>query len=212
MATSQLKLYNRALLILGERSLSSLTENNEHRRSLDTVWDSGAIRTEWLRAGLWNFAVRTTQQEYDSGLDPAFGYQHLFPKPSDWVRTAMVASDEYFQFPLTRYEDEAGYWASDLQTMFVSYISNDASYGLDYSLWPEHFTRWCEYDLAMKIAPRSVSLDDNKRADLKKDWQKALNMARSYDAMDEPARFPPSGSWSRSRGGIYRTNYDRGRP
>ena len=200
MATSRLKLYNQALLLLGERSLSALTDNNEHRRSLDTAWDSGDIVDRWLSDGLWNFAIRTTERNYDAGIDPDFGYTHGFIKPSDWIRTAGVASDPYFNAPLTRYEDERGRWYSDLQVIYVSYVSNDSSYGNDLALWPEKFTAFCEHDLAWCIRARATSLSDEAERRLFQARDLALREARSSDAMNEPARFPPHGSWSRSRG------------
>ena len=198
---TQLALYNQALLILGERTLSALTEENEFRRALDIAWDSGAIVNRWLEQGLWNFSIRTTQQEYQAGVEPDFGYLRAFTKPSDWVRTAMVCEDEYFNSPLTRYEDEQGFIFADLDTIFLSYVSNDSAYGNDMSLWPSTFTRFCEYDLAVRIMKRATGLSLEERDEIKKDHRRALIDARSKDAMNEPARFPPRGSWSRSRQG-----------
>ena len=44
MATDRLKLYNGALTIIGERSIASLTTNEESRRLLDNQWNDGAVR------------------------------------------------------------------------------------------------------------------------------------------------------------------------
>ena len=209
--TDQLSLYNRALLHLGERSLTALTDNNEARRSLDQAWDSGIIRTEWLRCGLWNFATRTTERNYESALTPDFGYQYTYTKPSDWVKTAGVWSDEYQRVPLTEYRDEGGYWFSNIQVIYVSYVSNDASYGLDYSLWPENYARFCEYDLAMKIARRVTGADIDTLQAMERKRSDLLATARNTDAMDEPAKFPPQGSWVSSRTSrVNARNYTRG--
>lgn len=198
--TDQLSLYNGALLQLGERDLSALTDENENRRSLDRAWDGGNIRLHWLEEGLWNFAVRTRKLEYESALSPPdFGYQYVFVKDSDWVRTAMICSDEYFQVPITKYEDENSYLVCDLESIYVSYISSDASFGLDYSKWTQKFIRFCELDLAERIMHRATGLDQGAKDRIMADRKQALREAKSMDAMDEPARFPPYGSWTRSR-------------
>jgi len=78
MAT-KLGLFNGALLMLGERSLATLTENREPRRLLDIVWDGGGVRT-CLEAGIWNFAVRAARIEYDPSAEPGFGLDRAFTK------------------------------------------------------------------------------------------------------------------------------------
>src|SRR3546814_15137415 len=67
-----------------------------------------------------------------------------------------MASDEYFRCPLTSLgaRDEGGFWFSDLATIYVRYVSDDASFGLDMSLWPVNFTRLVEAYLADQTAPR----------------------------------------------------------
>ncbi len=198
----RLKLYNAALTRhLGERKLSSLTDNAQTRRNLDDVWDSGEIVNEWLSEGLWNFAIRTSELQYESAYEPDFGYQYQFVKPNDCIRLAMIANDEYFSFPITRYEDEAGYWYCDLQTLYVSYVSNDDSYGNNTGNWTEKFKRFCEVDLAVKIMHRSTGLSDEDQDKLMKAHVRLKLEAKNLDAMDEPARFPAHGSWVRSRWG-----------
>src|SRR6185369_1444544 len=110
--------YNNALLDVGERALASVTEPREPRRLLDIAWDSGAV--EWcLEQGQWNFAMRSSKLDYSPSVEPPFGYRRAFNKPTDWIRTAAVASDEYFRVPLLTYVDESSYWFSDLDTIYV---------------------------------------------------------------------------------------------
>lgn len=212
MATTQLKLYNRALTIIGERELASLSENREPRRALDLIWDGGAFITACLQQGFWTFATRTIQISYDPSISPDFGYQYAFPKPDDYVRTAGVATDEFFTNPLSQYSDEGGFWFSNNQTLYIKYISNDPAFGNDLSLWPEAFTRYAESSLALQISTRIVQ--DNAQLDrITKSTMRLLTDARSKDAMNEGAKFPPRGMWLRARTGqlfgrIY--NYQRG--
>jgi hypothetical protein len=196
--TTQLTLYNGALMLCGERFLSSLTEEREPRRLLDRAWDNGAGVKSCLEQGQWNFAMRTVQIDYDTTIEPDFGYRRAFLKPDDWVITSALCSDEYFREPLTRYWDEAGYWYADLDTLYVRYVSNDVAYGLDYSLWPESFREYVEEYLANKVI-RKITDSEEEEAKSDKRLRKKLLHAKSRAAMAEPTSFPPVGSWVRSR-------------
>jgi len=206
MATSRLELYNGALLHLKERKLSSLSEDREPRRVLDDVWDARAQRY-CLEQGLWNFATRSLLIDYSPSVEPSFGFRRAFDKPADWVRTSAISADEYFRSVLLAedYLDEAGYWWADLDQLYVRVVSDDASYGGDYSLWPETFTRWVECWLAWRAAPRIAATEIER---LSKLTRKLLVDARSKDAQSEGTAFLPSGFWRRARAG--RTGRDRG--
>src|SRR3990167_1754361 len=135
MAASKISLYNGALRLLGQTNLEDTDEAREPRYALDDAYDKGAVK-QCLEQGVWNFALRSVEIDYDASITPTFGLTRAFAKPSDWVRTAIVSSDEYFRNPLadTEYRDEGGYWYSDLDTMWIQYVSNDAAYGGDLSL------------------------------------------------------------------------------
>lgn len=200
--TSRLTLYNGALMICGERKLASLTENREPRRLLDDVWTRGAVRF-CLEQGQWKFAQRTSKLIYDPSITPSFGYQRGFEKPTDWVRTTKLCSDESFTMPLLRYQEEAGFIFADMDNIYVSYVSDDTTYGSDLSLWPETFREYVECYLASRIVRRltqSGPTEDMVRTDLKR----LLIDARSKDALQGPTAMVPNGTWSESRRGRVR--------
>lgn len=196
MAT-QLSLYNGALEFVGQTAIATLTDDTEARYLLDGVWSRGGIDT-CLGAGLWNFATRTVRIDYDPAIVPDFGFARAFVKPDDWVRTAALSADEFFNEPLQQFADEAGCWFSDFDELYVKYVSNAASYGSDLSLWPESFTRYVESQFGVRIAPR-LSGAVGRIAELKKDSEKLLMTAIGRDAAGEPAAIPPRGSWVRAR-------------
>lgn len=195
--TDKLTVFNGALRNLGERRLASLTENVPARHELDAVWADNFVE-DVLEKGLWNFATRTTRQDYRTDVEPGFGYQRAFLKPDDFVRTAMFASDEYFNSPLMAYADEQGYWFADIDEIYVSYVSSDETYGKDFSLWPPSFTRFVEAYLAHRIAPAIAPPMMDAAFRLQK---KLMVEARSRDAMNEPTKMLPSGDWAASRRG-----------
>lgn len=196
--STKLSIYNGALRILGERK-TTLTENREPRRLLDDVWDDDGVR-KCLQMGQWNFAIRSAQMDYDSGIEPPFGYRRVFSKPDDFVRTVGVCSDEFFKCPLVEYQDNNSYWLADLDAIFVRYVSDDDDYGYDFSKWPPNFTSFVEAWFAQQIAPR-ITGSEQARALTQRDVDKLLRAAKATDSMEEPPGFQPAGSWTRARHG-----------
>ena len=193
----KLKIYNDALLALGERKLASLSEAREPRRALDDAFDEA--RLYCLEQGLWNFAIRTVELAPAASVTPAFGFTHAFGKPADWVRTYVIADNEQLDPPLLHYRDEGAFWYTDCAPLFVRYVSSDPGFGLDLSLWPQSYASYVSARLAQKICFR-VTGSDNRAERLEKAEKKALATARARDAMNEPPGFLPTGSWVRSRG------------
>jgi hypothetical protein len=207
MAT-KLSLFNGALRHLKERKLTAgeVTGNSrEAARVLNDVWDDGAVRA-CLEAGLWKFATRTVMLDASPSIEPDFGYQYGFDKPTDFVRTAGVWEDEHMRQPLRTYREEGGFWFSSLETMFVSYVSDDNAFGNDMSLWPQSFIDFVEVHLASKVAG-PLSEIGQQMLGLR---QKMLSEANGLDAMGDPSKRLPVGSWSNARtGGRFRKENNR---
>lgn len=197
MSATRLSIYNDALLLAGERALTSLTENVESRRLLDQVWNQNGV-DHCLEEGQWHFAMRTIQLDYDPSIEPDFGYHRAFDKPSDWLLTSGLCSDEFFRVPLLRYTDEAGYWYSDLDTIYVRYVSNDASYGADLSKWPRSFAEFVSAHFATKIVLK-VSNDEQRVAQVMKIRERMKKDAKNRAAMALPTSFAAQGNWTKAR-------------
>jgi hypothetical protein len=196
---TKLTVYNNSLIILGERTLSSLTENRKSRRLLDKAWDSNFVK-ECLEDGFWNFGTRTVLSDYNPSISPDFGLGYAHDKPTDWVRTAAISLDENLNDPLINYRDEQEYLFVDSQTIYWSYVSDDDDYGGDLSIWTESFTRYVETKLAARIcmALTQSTSETNRLIKLAEDMCKS---AKSKNAMNNPPKFTPLGSWNRSRRG-----------
>lgn len=199
MAT-KLSIYNNALTsYLGERKLSSLTESRKPRRILDQIWDNDFIKG-CLEDGYWNFATRTFSSEYNPSVDPDFGFQYAHDKPADWVRTSAISSDDYFGSPLTAYNDETAYWFTDCDVIYVKIISDDASFGGDLAAWPRSFTDYVEAKLAARA---SMGMHHSRvlKNEIEAEAMALLKIARSKDAMNDPSRRTPIGSWASAKKG-----------
>lgn len=207
--TDKLSLYNGALEICGERALSDLTEQRAPRRYLDNAWDNGAI-DRCLEKGQWFFAMRAVEVDPDPAISPAFGFQYGYSKPSDWILTSAMCSDEYLQVPITRYIDEAGYWYADDNPIYVKYVSNDANYGSNMGLWPQSFAEFVEAYLAKRVVRQVTGDNKEKMALAFATYNDALKTAKSRAAMALPTRFPPGGSWTTARQSGIRRDSNKG--
>lgn len=196
MATTKLGLYNGALRLLNEPPIASLSEGVMKRRALDDVYDDALVYC--LEQGLWNFATATVEIGSNPSVTPAFGYSYAFDKPTEWVRTVAVSADETFADPLLRVTDEQGYWHADVDPIYVRYVSKDSELGLDLTRWPMTYAKavetWLAHEVCLPITKSETKLDT-----IHKLWRQRIADARSKDAMNESARFPPVGTWVRSR-------------
>lgn len=205
--TTRLKLYNAALRMCGERSLASLTEAREPRYLLDEVWSDGGVNA-CLEQGFWRFAKQVVMLDYDTNVTPAYGYARAFSRPTDYVKTIAVCSDENFKVPLLQYTYENGYWYANVDQIYVQYVSNDAAFGNDLSIWTQAFADFAAAHFASKIALKLTGSTEKQDA-IEKKTERLLLAAKNLDASNDPTKFPAPGNWVTSRYSRGRNN-DRG--
>jgi hypothetical protein len=203
--TTRLQIYNGALHLCGESKLSGLSEMREPRHLLDEVWNDGGVRY-CLEQAQWKFAMRSKRFDYDPALIQDFGYTRAFAKPDDWVATSGVFSDEFMQVPHTRYSDEAGFWYSDVDELFIRFVSDHADWGGNLTAWPSTFTEYVKAHFASKIvhklangASKMEFLFGPSGRPQKGYVSTCLLTAKNKDAMAGPATFPTGGTWAAAR-------------
>lgn len=198
--------YRRALLNLGQERIASLSEASSARYALDDAYDEDTKLC--LESGFWNFAMRVVQVDSSASVTPAFGYTYAFTKPTDFIRLLSMSNEETMTAPLMDFVDEPNYWFANTDPLYSKYVSDDTAYGLDLSIWPESFARYHSFQLAVSACKRITGSDPSDG--LEKKLKSALANARSKDAMNEPPKYPPTGTWVRSRNfGNSSTRWDR---
>jgi hypothetical protein len=211
MAHTRLSLYNIALRAVGERRLAAIatTDIPESQRLLDEVWSSGsgAVRA-CLEQGYWHFAMRAIQLDSDSSVSVAFGFTYAFAKPVDLVKLDMVSGDPAFAVPLRRYEQERDYFYTEVDPLYLRYVSDDTDFGNDLSQWTEVFAQYVGHWMAVQIAPTLTSDIDMER--LEGRAMRLLKDAKSHDAQIGPTREFPLGRWAQSRFGTRNSWRDGG--
>jgi hypothetical protein len=199
--TDKLSLYKGALRFAEERSIATLTDDVEQRHVLDEIWDAGFI-DDVLEMGLWKFAFRTIVIDADTGYtDPLGAGWQRFTLPDDFIKFAQVSTDPNFTEPCLDYQSEGNYIYSYQSTLYIRYVSNDSSFGGDYSLWPGSFENFVEAQLGYEALPRIAGSGSDKKARLEKELDKLRIRAKSECAMRDPTKFPPETAWNRSRRG-----------
>ncbi len=184
MAATKLGLFNASLAILKERKLATLTDNTPSRFALDLVYDD--VVAYMIEQGLWNFAQRSILIDPDPDVTTDFGYRNAFQHPSDMVRPTKISASELFYPALNDFLDEGGYFYAHVSALYLMYVSNGASYGLDLTRWPSTFTRAVEFELAVRAGP-NVGASASAIDDAIKRGKLALMDARSKDAMRQPS-------------------------
>lgn len=198
MAT-KLTVYNRALLALKSRRLSSLTENRAERRDLDAVWDE--VLTWMLEQGLWNFATAPEEWTPSATAESQFGYQYVYEKPDDYVRLVSISANERFNPTLSDFAEEGDYFLSDVSPMWVRFVSSDTTKGRDPGKWKPAFAEAMALELAWRAGPHICSLSGQDKDDLRKDKKAALSKAKASDAVNQPMSILPVGRLVQSRNG-----------
>lgn len=208
MAATKLGLYNSALGLCKERALATLSDNLKPRFLLDRAWNlngqaSGMV-LYCLEMSTWAFALRSSSLTYAPSITPPFGLRNAFDRPTDWVRTDKLCRDQWLKEPMEDGEvaTEGAFFFSDYDTIYISYVSNDVSYGLDMSLWPTAFGDMIAKGLAARIVgdlTRSVQL----KQDVTGDFEKAEKHARGVDGSSRPTVKLPVGNWVTARMGKY---------
>lgn len=203
--TDRLRIYNGALLLCGERALRTLSEEVEPRHLLDLVWNDEGTRY-CLEQGLWHFAMRFSQFDYNPSIEPDFGYSRAFDKPDDWVSTAGVWEDDRMQAPLLQYADEISYWFSDRDVIYGRYVSDHKDFGLDLGKWPSTFADYVKAYFAGRIVHRLPGSAEKREFLLgppgredKGHVNRCLVIAKNKSAMAQPATIPARGTWSAAR-------------
>ncbi len=210
MGTTKLEIYQRAILHCKQTPVTSLVEANEARRLCDVHY--AAVLQHLMESGFWTHAMRTAELVEDVGITPV-GYAYAFDLPADFVRRYVVSLSDTLDPPLdhlaggTAYRIEGGHLWADSTPIYLRYTSNDTSYGLDLTLWPERLTEAAATELAYRIAPKLTGSSELKKElfDLKAD---ALGKANTYEALQQPAQTGRPGRWVTDRFSGHRSGMD----
>lgn len=195
-------IYNNALLILGLDEINSNTDDSDRKVKLDVARSSNLIEYLLEKTG-WHWAIQSYQAQYNPSLEPEWGYNRVFDKPDDMHRLDGIFEDEMMQTPLKNYKDEGEYIYTNIDTIYIQFVSN--GYLTTPSYWPSYFRRLVAAAMA-RDAATSLGIDPRIPAAM---YEEIENEAKNIDIMQSPPRKISTGSWVRAR---YSGYPYRGRP
>ena len=183
MATTQLSLYNGALLLLGQRRLSSLTEDRESRHRLDGAYTRDAIRY-CLELVKPNWASKTLTLSTPA---TATTFDHSHSLPDEYVTMVGAFSDAKLDQEITRYIIEGRELLADYSTVYLRYTSD----AYELSDWDASFARVMEAYLAVETATR-LSSDEYEKLQAK--FMERVQSAQALEAAKVPRGRPSATS------------------
>jgi hypothetical protein len=195
-------IYNNALMILGLDEINSNTDDSDRKVKLDVARSSNLIEYLLEKTG-WHWAIQSYQAQYNPSLEPEWGYNRVFDKPDDLHRLDGIFEDEMMQTPLKTYKDEGEYIYTNINTIYIQFVSN--GYLTTPSYWPSYFRRLVAAAMARDVA-MSLGVDPRIPATL---YEEIEYEAKNIDIMQSPPRKISTGSWVRAR---YSGYPYRGRP
>lgn len=188
MALDKVGLYNDALILLGERRLSSISEAREPRYNLDAIWDLGAV-DYCLSVVRPKFAIATKKiTSYTTDTD--HGYTNIFSLPSDFLSLVDVYADATLDQPISRRFIDSTSICVNYATIYVRYNADNTfaiPSGTNFAILSPEFVRVLTAYLAREYAMR-VSPDDYDK--LNGLFASRVADAKEIDSRNEPDKRP----------------------
>lgn len=180
MAASKLNLYNQALMLLGQRQLSSETEDRPARYYLDTAYDTGVdYCLEIVQPVFASKVVALNSPTVTVGN--SLENEHALP--SDYVSMVMAYSDAELDNVITRLVTTGKSIQCDYDTVYLRYTSNAQTF----TDWSASFERvvaaYLAREIAVKVTPDAYNIIDQKFAD-------RVEAAKQLEGAKEPQNRP----------------------
>jgi hypothetical protein len=197
---SQLEIANWAMMLIGEKRLSSLSDDNGHAENIAAGWDM--LRDRALRRHAWHFAIERASLAADSA-EPEWGFDYQYSLAGDVVKVLQVG--EYYP----------GADRSDLRTsetaeyriegrkiltnygapLSVKWVVNSVAVGE----WDASFAALFAADLAEYLSPRATG--SGEMAQRIAMWRmEAAAEANATNAIEDPPEHLADDSWMTAHG------------
>lgn len=196
---SQVEIANRALIKVGEATITALSDNLKSARTISAIWDT--VRDAELRARNWNFSI-TRASLAALVTTPAFRYSYEFQLPSLCLKVIQVGEyypgpsmSDYRNAPEAEYQIEGRKILTDYPApLYIRYVASITDTGQ----WDAAFTEAFACKLAMEIC-EPLTQSNTKRQLAAEEYREAISMAIRSDAVENPPEAIPDSAWLLSR-------------
>ena len=179
MAVDKLSLYNNSLTLIGQRTLTGLTEDREPRYLLDAAYDLDAI-AYCLEIVQPVFSRKTIKL---NSVTPSAQHDldNVYTLPDDYISTFKVYSDSKLDQPIARYIIEGNTLSCEYETIYLRYISTDSVSSFDN--WSPSFSHVVSAYLAKEV---SVKLAPAKTEEISTLFLDRIDATKALDLDREP--------------------------
>lgn len=182
MALDQLALYNEALLLCGQRKLSSLTEDREPRHRLDQLYNADTINY-LLELAKPHFASTTGTLNSPSAAT-SYSYSHALP--TDYVVLIEPYSNARLDQPISQYVIEGDNLLTDHAVVYLRYIQDDVSI----ANWDYSFFKFAAAFFAREVAARLAPAEREKAAAIYAERLKEIQALEEQKRSSRPISAP----------------------
>lgn len=173
MATN-LEIANRALILIGGRTVLSLNEGNKEARLCNEAFDG--CRAAVLRSYPSKFAItRAVLTITDEA--PAFGFANSFELPDNFIRLVELNEGE------EQYEIEGGFILSDSSELRLKYVWDFKGPNYPDTIWNEALAIYLGWTISYSLT-QSGELRDR----MWMDYEKVMKTARWVNSKEGPAK------------------------
>jgi len=185
---SKTDICNFALTLINARRITAVTDDNERARLCDLFYDQS--RKEALEAHTWGSATKRASIASDA-TDPAWGYDHRYLLPNDYVRMITIESGSGLTWEL-----EDGYIVTSQDTpLKIKYV-----YDLeDTTQMSPTLVRAIAERLALWLATK-ITTSNTKKAEVKASHEQTLRDAKRFDGRQRSPVPLAATSWISARG------------
>lgn len=196
-APSKLAVVNEALRALGVKSLATLTDDVEARYVMvDETYDTALDFV--LEKGDWHFAAKDVAPAADTVTMALPGYEYVFDKPADWLKTVRVYIIESGEPWDIDFQDYEGHLHANESAIRLRYLKNTAT---DVATWTQVAASCLSLYLAAQCTHRLTG-SRASRSDLLDEFEAMLRVSKFEDAKRSRPRFRQTGRLVRSRLGV----------
>ena len=187
---SVIDICNRALQKLGAERITSLDQNTENARACNVAYEY--VRDAELRSHPWNFAIKRAQLAADTDA-PAFGYDHQYTLPSDFLR--LMPPDSRYNYNTLDWQIEGKKILTDddapLEIRYIAKVT-------DPNLFDALFVEVLANRMAVELCEQ-LTQSNTKAQIVRDDYVRAMREARRLNAFENISAEQQTDTWITSR-------------
>lgn len=185
MATSVVDICNNALIRIGSKTITSLSDGDKVANACNALYEQ--TRDSLLRQHLWNFAMKRVQLASETTA-PAFGFSFSYPLPSDFIRVKMIEDQ------VLSYKIEQTSLLTDAEEVKLIYVSRLE----DVTKFDPLFTEALILSLALRLSYILIG-SNSREAALKDELQRVLFLAKQVDGQEDTPDMLDAGTFLESK-------------